>query len=225
MPEYPRSVRRLALKAPLKTYFARAERKARGKRVPGASPESRKAIFRKREDFVRPTASVTRYATKFHKNIEGVGKLVEDISRIELVWEKPDVAKSLYAKQTGEDVIVSRKIPAVYKSSQPSFGCAALCTALNAALNAMEIENKHVRTITDIGTPHSVVWFRLGGREFIADPFMEGRFFLGTKMHEVDGNLKKKIGRLQRSGLWKEGRSLQELGIREYGDYIREAKA
>lgn len=162
---------------------------------------------------------------------------------IQFVEERPVAAEFMYGKQTAEDVLWSKRIPAVFDHKEPAWGCGVVADTLIALLKTFPgVESiKHVRTTTLTGAPHSVVYFELplfatieGRKEtimkrFIADPFHFGSCFLGGSpgrpiMLEMVGQvLGARIKELKAHGQWAEGNSLLDFN-KSFADYKDELR-
>ncbi|MDD5148001.1 MAG: hypothetical protein PHH08_00880 [Candidatus ainarchaeum sp.] len=163
---------------------------------------------------VEATKPVKEFAGMFPNTEQGIRNMLNKmLSTIQFVREKPSIAEVHYMLQTAHDIFVTKKIPVPVKNGQPLWGCNAMCIAFSACLRAKRIPYKFVRTVARWqqdyeGRLHSVVMFRLGNRTFIADPF-PGQ----TIMQQVGETLGKQIELLKSKGIWKEGRSPEEIGI------------
>jgi len=183
-------------------------------------PEKRAARLRELSNPTLVTRIVSDFAKKFQPTEKSIGRLVENI-RDWLVEEKDRrVAETAYDWMTAEDVIHFRKIPVVYakqrgtRVKEPVWGCKTQCDALVAVLDAMGVENRFVRTMTELGNPHSVVWFKLGNREYLANPFPTAVLsFMDKPVEQVGQSVRARIQAMKEAGHWNVGKNSQEMEI------------
>ena len=189
------------------------------------------------------------------KGLEGkelIEKVLSWMRRdISYVGESISFAQFMYGKLTAEDILSQRKIPTILDlNNRPLFGCGQVCDTLIALLKTFPTIKpesiRHVRiAIPIIGEkgsvtliPHSVVVFDLPcrtksgvkHRQFIADPFDEGKVFLGKiysrrrMLAAADtGRVAIAIWKLKRLGLWQEGNNLLDFN-RSYAEYVEEKR-
>ncbi|MDD3160038.1 MAG: hypothetical protein PHQ98_03660 [Candidatus ainarchaeum sp.] len=161
------------------------------------------------------------------------------ISNVKLVNSSETVAKNAYGKITPIKAMLNGAIPVLYADAVPAHGCGMMVDTLGAVLKKFDgISNvKHVRTISQAGYPHSVLYFELkyldrGNlcvKKFVADPFVYGSLFFGGTNHrpitylQVGESLGRKIGVLKKLGFWKEGENLSDFN-KTYSHYMQERK-
>lgn len=191
----------------------------------------------KKHNPVKPTKVVREFGQHF----KGQGgqakdfvKLCEAVAKIPIVGVNPVIAEAYYGLPTAEETIMTGRILGVTvkgkKKKEPAWGCGMQCDVINAVLNSWKWENYHVRTENLVGCPHSVVLARVPepGKSLwlVADPFMDGKTFLGTHenfrgshvVSQLGQNLGKLVERLESRGSWAKGKSLASH-VKHFVDY------
>jgi hypothetical protein len=174
---------------------------------------------------VQPTKVVRDWGRRFYNPKDSPGsvlRLAQAVSEIPMVRAPAELAEAYYCLPTAEETILANGILTFFnRKGEPAWGCGMQCDVMNAVLNAWGLENWHVRTRTPLGYKHSVVLVRpFRGRQLllVADPFRNGRLFLGTAenyggsqvVSQVGQVLGSRIDRLKLEGKWSLGRSLSD---------------
>ncbi len=189
-----------------------------------------------------PTRIVRKYAERFPgRDIGTVQRIIDEINAFERVEVKHFFEKIMYQKQTAEDLIATRRIPArKFSRKVPAeiralraeggqrfemiqFGCNSMSVALASVLRAKRIPAWYVRTtgLYHLGEPtgvsHSVVRFRLNGRDYLADPHATkpADRLLDLNTREMREN----VARLKEMGAWVEGKDSWDIGISAWEDF------
>ncbi|MBN1940582.1 MAG: hypothetical protein JW772_00205 [Candidatus Diapherotrites archaeon] len=172
------------------------------------------------------TRIVKEFSEAFPKTEQGIKSMAQSLMRnVKFVREKPSIADAHYMVQTAHDIILTKKIPVVFDGGEPAWGCNAMAIAFAACLKAKGVKYGFVRTTSrwyqanPSGVPHSVVYFRLGNKRFVADLFPKHPL-----VSQVGQELRERIGKLREHGLWVEGASPEAIGIRSIGDFDRHVK-
>ncbi len=180
----------------------------------------------------RVTGAVREFARSFPDSIDGIHRMIESIRGFYTPEKNRAVLKHVYDNQTAHDIFTTGRIPAPFIRSRgtepyPAWGCKSGCDALIAALKAKGAKGvRHVRTISDVNTPHSLVMFEWGGRKYLADPYPAAlmELMMEREPHypyrvrqkfliQVGQTLRERIEELKRKKQWKEGKDSRELGI------------
>lgn len=175
-------------------------------------------------DHTAVTPVVKEYADKFPKTERGIVNMIEDLAKVKFIKIRPSLAKKIYGKMIAHEVIKFREVPSVFIKGVPDFGCGTLVDAVIAALKAKDIPAVHVRT-----NKHSVVRFIFNNRQFIADPFRGGIYFLwngegaepfmGSRVvSQIGEKLNARIEQLKEMNRWREGSSLKDL-VKNFAEY------
>lgn len=172
---------------------------------------------------VAATRTVKEWGRRFldKKDLPGsFVRLAEAVAKIPMSHAPGQIARAYYGLPTAEDTIRANNIPIFFRKNYPAWGCGMQCNVINAVLNGWGWKNFHVRTRTEIGSPHSVVVTKIPHTniQLIADPFLEGRTFLGGKKRfkkspvvaEVRPETKGFIEGLKDEGNWRLGRRLSD---------------
>lgn len=188
-----------------------------------------------------PTRIVREYAKRFPgRDVNTIKKLIDDINSFERVEVKHFFEKYMYQKQTAEDLIATRRIPArTFRRRMPEevrrlspkvpqyqrvqFGCNSMCVALASVLRVKGIPAWYVRTTglyyvgEPVGVSHSVIRFRLGGNDYLADPHAENP---AERLLDLsDPEMGENIARLKKAGAWVEGKDSWAIGIRNWKNF------
>lgn len=177
--------------------------------------------------------------------VHSIINYISNPKRIELISTGWETVNKFYNKQTAGDVLSTGRIPTVYnKHGDPLVGCNTIAATLAALLRAAKpSEGKitHVRVVRTIspqgknsvgkwlGMPHTIVYFRINGRGFIADPFNHGHSFFNTPLIKASGKIieEEKIGNtieiLKKQGCWKEALDPHDFGLEELKAFIEES--
>lgn len=214
------------------TYLSRQRRREIVRRIEGKTGAARKRTIRTMTNPTRVTSAVRDFARPFPDTIDGIHRMVETIRGFYVPERNKAILLHTYDHQTAHDIFTHRRIPTIFMRARgtepyPAWGCKSGCEALIAALKAKKAKNvKHVRTVSDTGTPHSLVTFQWGDRTYLADPFPAAHVDLMMEAGEeyphrvrqmsliqVGETARAKIRQLREQGQWREGRDSRQLGI------------
>ena len=173
-----------------------------------------------------PTPMIRAFASNYRNDLEGIKRMVRDIGGVaskqtpskgeaktasntfKLVKVKPSFAEWIYGKRTADDIITTKMIACPFAVNLPVWGCSDQATALIAALRAKGIEARHIRTVygwwdknaATFNRPHSIVWFKLGNRQYLADPFLRTQMEERPLVEQVGERLREQIEHLKKEG-------------------------
>jgi hypothetical protein len=172
---------------------------------------------------------------------------VSNPKKIQLIHTGWETVSKFYNKQTAADVLKTGRIPTIYNiHGEPLIGCNTVAATLTALLRSAnpsqgKINNvKVIRTISPqgigksgkwLGMPHTIVYFKINGKGFVADAFgNRGNFFNNPLVKNQAKNMieeekiSKAINILKKQGDWKEALDPQEFALNDLKDFIAESR-
>ncbi len=162
-----------------KTYFDSAWRKERAARMRELRKGEHKWMAKGLLDPTRETVAIKTFANKFPDTRNGVFDMTKKIASFYTPEKNRDAWQKIYDKTTAHDVVTTKKIGTRFsKDGRPVWGCKVACDALAAALMARRGKIRDVSYVRSgysydghSGVGHSYVKFRIGKKEYLANPF------------------------------------------------------
>ena len=193
------------------------------------------------------TTDVRIKAMEFSRGNPDASRVVNSIARFvkntEMVDVSPRVLQHFYNAQTAHDVVTKRAVPTLMgTSSKPIIGCQTISATMAALLRAVDPQRvkgstsdvRIVRTRTEwgrddrgriLGMPHTLVSFKVNGRQHYADA-LKGSQFLGGRavISEADLNpkIRQRIAQLKSQGDWREADDVSEFGTNTFAQFLEE---
>ncbi len=168
------------------------------------------------------------------------------VNNIKFIEVSDRIAVNFYNTQTADDIVSGKSIPTFRAPRSGLLGCQTFVATAIALLRAATPSSgkissvRAVRTVSPrgfdnngnvIGMPHTIVTFKVDGKEYVADPFKQGYSFLGSSFIGRRGKtlitaeeISAKIAKLKKQGLWKETLDPSDHGINSFDKYIEEAR-